>query len=698
MAVIDLGSGKMVQEAPTVASQIGPQVDTEVAVSKPGRIIDLNTGKFTSTGPTSMPGQPGQVDISPFPEQREETRAAQELPEFGSAGLLGGEDKLKIAALTPVFLATTDAQEIGNILAKNFPNIGISTDPGGNQLARNNETGVEVIINAPGISKLDVLQGLGVMAAFTPAGRGAAIPTQLAGKVAAGAAGAGLTQAAIEGVQSQVGGEFDKSEVGTAAALGGAAELVVPAIQAARQSRQAGKVGAQAADIEAVAQAIKPAQEAVEKVTEATGKKVGLFPAQQTELPSEVIKQRLLPQLDAGAKKAAQALERQNKEAFDATSELINTIAPAKAAETGSKRFRTAAQNAIQAAKDSRSQGAKALYKEALDEGASVDVKPIQDMIEESLKDAPEGGEIVRVMDKIQKFIAPRKSEAGPIAPTLRQLQKTKFELDNMLEKFGDNALGNTTKREVVQLKRALVEQMEEASPLYKEANEAFAKGSPAIKELEDSIVGAVAGMKDVNLQNVSKRIFSANSNPDTVRNAKKIIDRVDPGAWDDMLRVEFQRRFGGIETLAEDIPGELVGNVPGQLRRAIFGNPEQRRTLLSALSPDQRKNFVYLEEVLRRASTGRQAGSPTVPFGEALDKIKGTAGVLRDVIFRPLKTLQETGERGLFDRKVAALTDAMFDPNFKPQMAKLRKLNPDSPAAARAMAQLLNQPEQDEK
>ena len=60
-------------------------------------------------------------------------------------------------------------------------------------------------------------------------------------------------------------------------------------------------------------------------------------------------------------------------------------------------------------------------------------------------------------------------------------------------------------------------------------------------------------------------------------------------------------------------------------------------------------------------------------------------------MIFKPLSTLQQTGERGIFDRNVARLSEVMFDPKFKPQLNKLKKLNPDSPAAARAMAQLLS-------
>ena len=72
--------------------------------------------------------------------------------------------------------------------------------------------------------------------------------------------------------------------------------------------------------------------------------------------PSTLLRQRLLPQLDAGSRKAALELENQNKEAFDATSELINTIAGPEVLESGSKNFRTAAQKVIDSAKETREQ------------------------------------------------------------------------------------------------------------------------------------------------------------------------------------------------------------------------------------------------------------------------------------------------------------------------------------------------------
>jgi len=89
-----------------------------------------------------------------------------------------------------------------------------------------------------------------------------------------------------------------------------------------------------------------------------------------------------------------------------------------------------------------------------------------------------------------------------------------------------------------------------------------------------------------------------------------------------------------------------------------------------------RKKNFVYLEDVLRRASAGRQAGSPTQPFKEVTEKLRGGAIVLRDMIFRPLESVQKFGEGKLFDRNVRALTDILFDPKWAPNLKELRKLD----------------------
>ncbi len=326
------------------------------------------------------------------------------------------------------------------------------------------------------------------------------------------------------------------------------------------------------------------------------------------------------------------------------------------------------------------------LFQEALEQGARVNLGPVNKILDDLLLDAPESGTLTRTAKKIQNLL---KSPAGG-QPSLGRLQKVKFELDSMLDTFGGDALGNSMKREVVLVKKALVEQMEKASPLFKEAQQKFQELSPAVKQLEESILGKVSQISEVNLKSISRRIFDTSEpNPNVIRSVKKAIEDVDPGAFDDLLRVELQRRIGGLETLGADLPGGLVGNVPGKLRTAIFGNPIQRQALLSGMSTEQRKNFVYLDTLLGRVSTGRAPGSPTASFGEVLAGLRGPIRTVVEFITGPRTAAKEVFGT-VSPKKVAALADVLFNPKWQPKLQQLRRLDIDSKRAENLLKDLL--------
>jgi hypothetical protein len=419
---------------------------------------------------------------------------------------------------------------------------------------------------------------------------------------------------------------------------------------------------------------------------------VPLFQAQQTQIPSELLKQRILPQLDAGAKTAASALETQNKAAFEATSELINTIAPEGTVVSASQRFKNAASESVAIKKRARSEQASPIYKQAFrrerqGKNAPIKTSELQLKVNEMAKQFDPDDQIAKSLTRASKKIEQAKGN-------IQKLHNAKIEIDQMIAGTASDSLGNTTKRFLTDVQTDLVEQMTKQSPSYRAARSEFIRLSPPIEAIQDSVVGKVAEMSDAQLKNVAQTIFDTKAgltDPTSILNAKKVIDATDPEAWGQLLRVEMNRRIGGLEQLIEEIPGDFVGNIPGQLRRTLFGNPQQRKALMIGMNSEQKQNFKYLETVLKRASSGRAAGSPTAAFGQAIEKLKGVSAVIRDSIFRPISTLQQTGERGIFDKNVSALSRVMFDPKFKPQLNKLKKLNPDSPAAARAMTQLLN-------
>lgn len=172
-----------------------------------------------------------------------QTESLPEIAELGLGNLISEGAQGSAMAITPALLSATDPNEIVNIITSADPNIGVTynKDAQGGifPVLRNNKTGAVAQVNRPGMSATDVMQGLGIMAAFTPAGRaGAALGG--AGKAAAIAGASGATSAAIEGAQELSGGDFDIENVIIDTIAAGALEAV-PALLKAHKARTASK-------------------------------------------------------------------------------------------------------------------------------------------------------------------------------------------------------------------------------------------------------------------------------------------------------------------------------------------------------------------------------------------------------------------------------------------------------------------------
>ena len=635
------------------------------------------------------------------------TRAEKELPELGRGGILEGENKLNIAKVAPLILLTSDPREIGDILTNNFKNVRITEDEGGNIIANNIKNNRQVVINKPGITRLDVLQGLGLIAAYSPAGTAATGATTTAGKIALGATAAAGTETAIQGLQALGGGEFNVPPIALAGGFGAAAETITPIRQTLSNRAYVRNLNAEVGAQQDIAANIQRAKTATKGLQQVTGKEVGLFRGQQTLTPSDLVIQRVLPQLSAGSRYATKELAKQNHDVYELTNRVLATIATDQAVETGTTKFRTATQLLVKAKQDLRQQKANFLFKEATRTHAAqmgkgtatpVDLTSVMMDIGNRLNTVKSDSIVAKVLRNIAKKI--------DIPPTdrfqLQKLQNAKFEIDAMLTETDPigKSLPKVIKRDITLIQQKLVDAMESASPMYRMANKQFQKDSPAIAQFYDSILGRISRFDDIQLDSITGTVFSPRNSISTINNMKNVIKEADPNVWDNIVGVELQKRFGSMRSIAEQSPDIIqMSNLPSIIKRAIFGNPKQRDILFAALDGQPKQNFLWLETILNRASQGRAAGSPTTPFKEALDKMRGSWMAIRDFIFKPihttLKTTGEVGEKRLFDRRVAALTKAFYDPKWEPRWQEIRKIK-DTPTEIKAMFQFLNDVEQD--
>lgn len=234
---------------------------------------------------------PVQFPTEP-PMEEGTSRAAIQLPELGS-GMgyrhMFPEDTpwWQQAGVTAAAMTMTDPQEIATMLQQ-FPNVGITQAADGTLIATNNETGAQAVINRPGLSATDILQTLGIGAAFFPSGR----LTQLAGagsreaakaaasetikkemlkqatrrSAAVGAGTGAATQTGIEAGQALAGGTFDEGDIGLAGAFGAIPEYVAqPLVRAGSQLKTMAMEG-----LEALPQNIRQALE----YAKATGREI----------------------------------------------------------------------------------------------------------------------------------------------------------------------------------------------------------------------------------------------------------------------------------------------------------------------------------------------------------------------------------------------------------------------------------------
>ena len=159
------------------------------------------------------------------------TPETQALPEWTAMPEL---NQMSVASFkTALGTLMSNPKETVQILQANFPGVQVRQDAKGNYLMRSSVDQKEYAI-PPGFTMGDIPRAAGAVAAFTPAGRAATIPSAII--TSAG------TQALVEATQAGTGGEFNTGEVVTAGATGPAGQILQrvapPVVQAVKKGVQ----------------------------------------------------------------------------------------------------------------------------------------------------------------------------------------------------------------------------------------------------------------------------------------------------------------------------------------------------------------------------------------------------------------------------------------------------------------------------
>lgn len=257
----------MAEKERRVSGAVAPtQVPLEELLAEKERRV-AEAEKFApATDPTLTPERMGELgeltNIGAMLEGRKYPVSA----EMEAMGLGKVEEVVgrELEDLTQVWLnlTTPDPMELAEQLTKRFPNdIEVTLSPEGVPVATNKHLrdeiqqaltagditeeeaarrmeDVQVMINEPGMSPMDVMQAIAIIGSYNPAMKWAGAIKGVGKRILGGMFGSAATETGIQAGQAVAGGDFGESEIALAAALGPVAELGKPIVAAGTKLKE----------------------------------------------------------------------------------------------------------------------------------------------------------------------------------------------------------------------------------------------------------------------------------------------------------------------------------------------------------------------------------------------------------------------------------------------------------------------------
>lgn len=430
------------------------------------------------------------------------------------------------------------------------------------------------------------------------------------------------------------------------------------------------------------------------RTAEAQAQGIPLTFGQSTGLRSGLSAERQLARDPAAMDTMDRFYTGQREKVGDAVRGFADSISPVQSVDGGVNAMRQGAEESVNQARAARAQVADPLYEAARASDAQVDVAPILADIDGRLSVAK--GPIKDALSKARELLVMEGPE-GKMVPETRveALHQVKIALDAMMEARGENAVGNTAKRELMGVQNSLLDTLDNSVPEYAAARQAFRAASPAVDELTDGVVGKLATTEgDARIGEI-RQLFNANlTNPAAVNKARVAYEK--SGRLDDWN--------AGVATWLKDaLDGATKTNKGGvvsarDLVSTVYRDDNQKKLLKAALSPEQFDGLTRLMNVIQDVAQTLPEGSAT-----ATDMAGGQA--LRQQFGRPVAwakgllnmqmgdALLDRATLRLSDSGMAKLAEAVTNPNNVEQLKKLRMMDPRSEKALIAASQLMGVP-----
>jgi hypothetical protein len=370
-----------------------------------------------------------------------------------------------------------------------------------------------------------------------------------------------------------------------------------------------------------------------------------------------------------------------------AVRDLLDLISPDREGFDAASNFRKQAIEAIEHRKRVRALETSDRYEQALNSGEIPDLSAAKKFLDEEIaKLPPKKSTARRALKKVRELID---GDGKPL--DMNQAQGAKEEIDVMIDvpRLDKSAIGKKTKKRLVKVQKLILDAMDIAVEDFGAVRAEFAANSPPVKEAFDSIVGVVSRTDEADIDKIASMIFNP-KRPRATKLAKKIISEVSPDAFSDLLREWIEGSISDLKTKINLLDPKTVTaeNVAEKFHDALFGTQGKRDMIIGNADGVLKENLIFLEKALSRATLGKKLGSPTATRELNL---KGIVKALRDWWVNPPLALARATSEARFNSKVKALTEVLYSPEWRPQLNKIKALRIETPKAAKAFLQLLN-------
>lgn len=350
-----------------------------------------------------------------------------------------------------------------------------------------------------------------------------------------------------------------------------------------------------------------------------------------------------------------------------ATTRVLDMIATSRPEEVAGSAGVRAADMAIAAVKAKRDAAVKPFYDTA--RGVVLGADVVEQLSSDPL--------VKRAALRVTRDPVYQRKLQGLPENSVGYWQQVKRNLDASYEQ--SIGKGNKTAAgEYADAAKQLNEKIAAASPEYKLANEHYSKVTREMVEpLENSVVGVLAKIKDPKAATAAAKIFQdPNITPTQIAQARSVIAKQDPEAWNGLVRQWMGQKFN--RALKETQTADVI-NPAGKFRQAIFGTPQDRAKAAAMLPQGAVKDFEDLMFAAERLASTPIAGSNTMRDTEIKDQLKGTGAVIFRWLTSPRKAVVDAAEQRALEQGTVAITEALLDPAKRSQLKRVVKMKPSS-------------------